>query len=87
MIYDSGSYAEPEPNCNYDFTGFRSKLLLDNKFSITAVAVHPDSGNDRCRTKEISHYWSKLADGSYVIIGGDWNTSSDKELQNQKHLW
>lgn len=67
--------------CNYDFTGFRVKLLLEGKTTITAVAVHPDSLSANCRTEEISRYWSTLADGSHAIVGGDWNTSSDEELQ------
>lgn len=75
------NYDEGEPNCNYDFTGFRVKLLVNAQTTITAVAVHPNSSNANCRTDEISRYWSTLADGSNVIIGGDWNTSSDKELQ------
>jgi len=68
-------------NCNYDFTGFRVKLVLDGGSTITAVAVHPDSGNSNCRTEEIGRYWSTLADGSSVIIGGDWNTDSDSQIQ------
>lgn len=68
-------------NCNYDFTGFRVKLVLDGARTITAVAVHPDSGNASCRTEEIARYWSTLADGTYTIIGGDWNTESDSEIQ------
>ncbi|RUT05001.1 hypothetical protein DSM106972_038220 [Dulcicalothrix desertica PCC 7102] len=74
-------YDDENPNCNYDFTGFRAKLLLDSQTTITPVAVHPNSLNAKCRTEEISRYWSTLADSSHVIIGGDWNTSSDKELQ------
>lgn len=67
--------------CSYDFTGFRAKLLLNNRVDITAVAVHPNSTNSNCRTEEISRYWSTLAEGERVIIGGDWNTSADAELQ------
>lgn len=68
-------------NCDYDFTGFRVRLLLDSQYTITAVAVHPDSSNSSCRTEEIARYWSTLADGQYTIIGGDWNTDSDAEIQ------
>jgi hypothetical protein len=68
-------------NCNYDFTGFRANLRLDGAYTVTAVATHPDSGNASCRTEEISRYWSQLAVGSYTIIGGDWNTASDGEIQ------
>lgn len=68
-------------NCNYDFTGFRVQLLLDGLYTITAVAIHPDSQNSSCRTEEIARYWSTLANESFVIIGGDWNTSADTELQ------
>lgn len=75
------TYEDGQPNCNYDFTGFRVKLLLDGQFTITAVTVHPNSGNSSCRQDEIARYWSSLAEGDRVIIGGDWNTSSDGELQ------
>lgn len=68
-------------NCAYDFTGFRVRLVLDGTRTVTAVAVHPDSGNASCRTEEIARYWSALADGAYTIIGGDWNTDSDTEIQ------
>ncbi|HXF51173.1 MAG TPA: hypothetical protein VNM43_05790 [Dehalococcoidia bacterium] len=70
-----------QSNCNYDFTGFRVRLTLDGQYTITAVTVHPDSGNTSCRTEEIARYWSTLADGAYTIIGGDWNTESDAEIQ------
>src|SRR4030042_1364306 len=50
-------------NCNYDFTGFRVKLVLDGGSTITAVAVHPNSGHSSCRTEEIGRYWSTLAAG------------------------
>lgn len=70
-----------QSNCSYDFTGFRVNLVLDNAYTITAVAVHPDSGNASCRTEEISRYWSQLAVGGNTIIGGDWNTDSDSEIQ------
>lgn len=56
-------------------------MLLDGKIPITAVALHPNSSNDICRTEEIKRYWATLALGSNVIIGGDWNTGLDKELQ------
>jgi hypothetical protein len=69
--------------CNYDFTGFSAQLLLDNHLVITAVTVHPNSSKKHCRIEEISRYWSMLSKGSRVIIGGDWNTSSDKEIQKQ----
>lgn len=69
------------PTCGYDFTGFRVRLRLDGFSTITAVAIHPDSKNKDCRTEEISRYWTKLADGSLTLIGGDWNTDSDAELQ------
>jgi len=41
-------------NCAYDFTGFRVRLVLDGIRTVTAVAVHPDSGNASCRTEEIA---------------------------------
>jgi hypothetical protein len=66
--------------CNYDFTGFRVKLLLDNTTPITAVTVHPNSKNAECRREEIARYWSELAEGDNVIIGGDWNTESMNEI-------
>lgn len=69
--------------CNYDFTGFGVELMLDGATPITAVAVHPDSGNADCRTEEIARYWSELAQGEHVIIGGDLNTSSAQELQKR----
>jgi hypothetical protein len=72
---------EKKRKCNYDFTGFRARLLLDNRLVITAVTVHPNSSKKPCRIEEISRYWSTLAKGDRVIIGGDWNTSSDKEIQ------
>jgi hypothetical protein len=45
--------------------------------------VHPDSQDASCRTEEISRYWSELAQGSRVLIGGDFNTSSATELQRR----
>jgi hypothetical protein len=72
-----------QSNCNYDFTGFRATLMLDGKYPITAVAVHPDSGDVNCRTEEIGRYWRELAQGSRVIIGGDFNTGSASELQRR----
>jgi endonuclease/exonuclease/phosphatase family metal-dependent hydrolase len=68
-------------NCGYDFTGFRVRLLLDGVHTITAVAVHPDSGDASCRTEEIARYWSELAQGEHVIIGGDFNSESRAEIQ------
>jgi endonuclease/exonuclease/phosphatase family metal-dependent hydrolase len=68
-------------NCAYDRTGFRARLLLDGVSTITAVAVHPHTSAD-CRTEEISRYWSELVgEDTAVIIGGDFNTESDAELQ------
>lgn len=67
--------------CDYDFTGFRAKLLLENKIPITAVAVHPNSINSNCRTEEIGRYWTTLANKGNVIIGGDWNTNDTAQLQ------
>lgn len=67
--------------CNYDFTGFRARLLLDDAHELTVVAVHPDSQEADCRTQEIAGYWSELATGPRVLIGGDWNSDSDAELQ------
>jgi hypothetical protein len=67
--------------CSYDFTGFRVRLLLDGVHTITAVAVHPDSGDAGCRTEEIGRYWSELAQGEKVIIGGDFNSESSAEIQ------
>ncbi len=29
--------------CNYDFTGYRVQLVLDGQYTITAVAMHPES--------------------------------------------
>jgi hypothetical protein len=75
------SYENPPPNCNYDFTGFRVQLMLEGEIPITAVAMHPNSSNATCRIEEIKRYWSTLAEGNRVIIGGDWNTNSNKELQ------
>ncbi len=69
-------------NCPYDRTGFRARLLLDGVSTITAVAVHPHAADAECRTDEISRYWSKLTgEDAAVIIGGDFNTDSDAELQ------
>jgi len=72
-------------NCNYDFTGFRVRLLLPVSEGlseeITAVAVHPDSGGKECRSEEIDRYWSLLAGKCKTVIGGDWNTDKDTELQ------
>ncbi|MBN1209754.1 MAG: endonuclease/exonuclease/phosphatase family protein [Myxococcaceae bacterium] len=70
-------------NCEYDFTGFRVRLLLDGKYTLTAVIAHPDSDNASCRTEEIARYWSTLAQGSRVIIAGDFNTASATELQRR----
>lgn len=67
--------------CNYDFTGFRARLRLDDAHELTVVAVHPDSMNADCRKQEIARYWSELADGERTLIGGDWNSDSDAELQ------
>lgn len=67
--------------CNYDFTGFRARVRLDDAHELTVVAVHPDSMNTDCRKQEIARYWSELADGERTLIGGDWNTDSDAELQ------
>jgi hypothetical protein len=78
---------EKKQECNYDFTGFRVKLLLENLRVITAVTVHPNSSKKTCRTEEISRYWSTLAEGEYIIIGGDWNTSSDKEIQKSANFF
>ena len=72
-------------NCDYEFTGFRVKLRLDDRYDITAVTVHPDSWDAACRTEEIGRYWSELAEGDQVIIAGDWNTDSDQELQKPPH--
>lgn len=68
-------------NCNYDFTAFRVNLLLEGQDIITAIAVHPNSTNVQCRMYEISNYWDQLAEGDKVIIGGDFNTDDDSELQ------
>ncbi|HEY9162545.1 MAG TPA: hypothetical protein VIS94_15820 [Desulfomonilia bacterium] len=72
-------------NCNYDFTGFGVTLLLSVSEGlneeITAVAVHPDSGKKECRKEEIARYWSLLAGKGKTVIGGDWNTDKDAELQ------
>lgn len=68
-------------NCNYDFTGFRVTLLLDGSTTITAAAVHPDSGDASCRTEEVARYWSQLATGAQAVIGGDFNTGNATELQ------
>jgi hypothetical protein len=70
-----------QSNCSYDFTGFRANLVLDGAYAVTAVAVHPDASNASCRTEEVSRYWSQLAVGANTIIGGDWNTDLDSELQ------
>lgn len=68
-------------NCPYDFTGFRVKLLMHSYDTITAVAIHPNSTNANCRTYEIYRYWTQLATGTKTIIGGDFNTDNDAELQ------
>lgn len=68
-------------NCNYDFTGFKVDLVVDGSVPVTAVAVHPDSGDTACRTEEIARYWSTLATGTRTIIGGDFNTGATAELQ------
>jgi hypothetical protein len=75
------SYGQTNNTCEYDFTGFRARLLVDGQYQVTAVAVHPNSSNANCRTEEIGRYWTQLADTSYTIIGGDWNTDSNTELQ------
>jgi len=67
--------------CNYDFTGFRARVRLGGAHELTVVAVHPDSQEAGCRTQEIAGYWSDLAVGERVLIGGDWNSESDAELQ------
>ena len=70
--------------CNYDFTGFRARVRLDGAHELTVVAVHPDSQEAACRTQEIAGYWSELAVGERVLIGGDWNSDSDAELQHPR---
>ena len=67
--------------CDYDFTGFRARLLLDGAHELALVAVHPNSTHVACRTQEIARYWSELALGPRVLMGGDWNSDSDDELQ------
>ena len=68
--------------CHYDLTGFRVRLLLDGTTTITAATVHPSPTNAACRTDEIGRYWRELAgDDRAVVIGGDWNTNRDDELQ------
>ena len=68
--------------CRSDVTGFRIRLVLDGTTTITAVAVHPDPSNASCRTEEIGRYWRDLAGADpAVVIGGDWNTDRDDELQ------
>ena len=58
-----------------------------NDIVITGVAVHPpsnplSSAQHQCRMEEISNFWSQLTAGKpRVIIGGDWNTGHDDELQ------
>lgn len=76
-----GSVADS--SCNYDFTGFRVKLLLNGNIPFTAVAVHPQSGpgDNTCRIQEIGRYWQVLASEKNVIIGGDWNTDDPAQLQ------
>lgn len=82
LIKDSpkSSYGRSLNQCNYDFTGFRVKLRLDKQKIITAITVHPNSFHAKCRFEEISRYWSTLAEGN-VIIGGDWNTEDENEIQ------
>lgn len=70
-----------QDKCNYDFTGFAVDLQVDGAYPLTAVAIHPDSQDSGCRTEEIARYWSELATGARTVIGGDWNTDSDDELQ------
>ncbi|HEU4758627.1 MAG TPA: endonuclease/exonuclease/phosphatase family protein, partial [Dehalococcoidia bacterium] len=70
-------------NCEYDFTGFRVRLLLDQKYTLTTVIAHPDSDNSTCRTEEIGRYWSTLAQGNRAIVAGDFNTSSSTEIQRR----
>jgi hypothetical protein len=67
-------------NCGYDFTGLRARLRVDDRVEVTAVIVHPDAKNSDCRLEEIFRYWSLLAQGERVIIGGDWNTESDPDI-------
>jgi hypothetical protein len=81
---EASRHGYKEPKCSYDFTGFRVRLLLNKRTTITAVTVHPNANNSQCRTQEIARYWSDLAVGERVIIGGNWNTSSDAELQKPK---
>lgn len=68
-------------HCNYDFTAFSVHLLLDGHITLTAIAAHPDSVYADCRTEEIGRYWLDLADPPRVIIGGDWNTNTNEEIQ------
>lgn len=72
--------AQGKADCAYDFTGIRARLVVDGRVELTAVAVHPDSKNAGCRAEEIGRYWSRLATGDRVIIGGDWNTESLAEI-------
>ncbi len=81
LLADGVASAYGADGCNYDFTGFRARLRLDGAHDLTVVAVHPDSQQSACRTAEIARYWSELATDPRVLIGGDWNSDSDDELQ------
>lgn len=74
--------------CNYDFTGFRVNLVYKTtNDTITAIVVHPDSRKKACRIVEIENYWSQLAgNNTNVVIGGDWNTEDNSELQKPSNF-
>jgi hypothetical protein len=76
-----GNGIDSQVKCHYDFTGFRAQLRLEDRFTITAVAVHPNSSSATCRTEEILRYWMTLANEKMTIIGGDWNTGDRDQLQ------
>jgi hypothetical protein len=92
-VFGSNVTDTDKKNCHYDFTARSADLkFLGGKdkngedIVITAIAVHPPSSpfpaQVRCRTDEIKSFWSTLAAGKKrVIIGGDWNTQEDDQLQ------
>ncbi len=93
-VFGSNADAWDKTNCHYDFTARSADLeLLGSKdehgepIVITAIAIHPpsnpiSSAQKKCRMEEIGRAWSTLAAGKKrVIIGGDWNTQRDDELQ------
>jgi len=93
-VYGSNADAWDKANCHFDFTARGADLrFLGGKdkhgddIVLTAIAIHPpsnpvSSAQRKCRVGEIARVWSTLAAGNKrVLIGGDWNTQEDAELQ------